>query len=109
MAKTIRRDDVKRKIDRGDDFVLIEVLEPDAFREKHIKGAINIPLGRIGREARDRFDPEEEIVVYCADKACTASPKAAEKLENLGFKNVYDYEGGKADWDRAGYPMESGG
>lgn len=108
MPKSINREDVKRKIDSGEDFVLIEVLGTKEFMRKHIKGAINIPLREIGRTARERFDPEMEIVVYCADAECQASPRAAEKLENLGFKNVYDYEGGKKDWIEAGYETEGG-
>lgn len=32
--------------------------------------------------------------------------KNRKKLEDLGFKNVYDFEGGKKAWREAGYPME---
>ncbi len=108
MAKSIDRTELKKKMDRGDDFVLIEVLGPDAYKKAHIKGAINIPLEKIGHRAKKRFDPEQEIVVYCADKECQASPKAAKKLKTMGFKNILDYVEGKADWQKAGYPMESG-
>ena len=34
------------------------------------------------------------------------SPRAAARLETLGFKEVYDYEGGKMDWLGAGLPRE---
>ena len=34
------------------------------------------------------------------------SPRAAARLESLGFEQVYDYEGGKADWGSAGLPLE---
>ncbi len=34
------------------------------------------------------------------------SPRAAWRLESLGFEDVYDYEGGKQDWAAAGLPME---
>lgn len=108
MAKSIDRKELKEKMDRGDDFVLVEVLGPKAYKEAHIKGAINIPLENIGHKAKERFDPEQEIIVYCADKECQASPKAAKKLEAMGFKNVLNYKEGKADWQEAGYPMESG-
>jgi len=102
------------KIDRGkleeklanDDVKLIEVLDPEQYRDKHIAGAINIPLSDIGKEATQRFDTDQEIVVYCADSNCQASPKAAEKLDELGFEDVYDYAGGKKDWEQAGKPLE---
>lgn len=34
------------------------------------------------------------------------SPRAASRLESLGFREVYDYTDGKADWSAAGLPME---
>lgn len=34
------------------------------------------------------------------------SPRAAARLESLGFTNIYDYEAGKADWFAAGLPRE---
>jgi len=106
MPRTIDRETLKAKLDNGDDIKLIEVLMPKPFNEAHIKGAINIPLNNIAKEASGRFNKDDEIVVYCADKECKASPAAAEKLETFGFSNVYDYEGGKKDWMEAGYPVE---
>jgi rhodanese-related sulfurtransferase len=88
--------------------VLLEVLGKKESMRNHIRGAIHMPLMEVGHMAKERFDTETEIAVYCADTECKASPKAAEKLEDFGFKNVYDYEGGKKDWMEAGYETESG-
>lgn len=106
MPRTIDRESLKKKLDNGDDIKIIEVLMPKPFEQAHIKGAINIPLNQIGREATSRFNKDDEIIVYCADTDCQASPKAAQKLETFGFTNVWDYEGGKKDWMDAGYPVE---
>lgn len=108
MSQTIDRETLKRKIDGGDTFHLVEVLPSKDFEEEHLPGAINVPLSKIGRVARERFEPNDEIVVYCRNPDCMASPNAAKKLDTLGFENVLDYEGGKADWKAAGYPTESG-
>ena len=108
MVRTIERVELKRRLEEESDLVLIEVLAEREYRRKHIKGAINIPFKQIAHVARDRFDPEQPIVVYCADRKCQASPIAAEKLEESGFRNVWEYPGGKEDWRRAGYPMEDG-
>lgn len=86
---------------------LVDVLSKEYFEEEHIPGAINIPLDRIASEALERFDKDEEIVVYCKDQECGASPKAAEKLEKLGFKNVKDFEGGLKAWKDAGNETQS--
>ena len=103
--KAIKKDELKEKLESGN-VTLIEVLDEEKYKKEHIKGAINIPLKKIGTEAKQRFDKDEEIVVYCSDYECTSSPTAAKKLDDLGFENVYDYEGGKKEWKEAGYPMD---
>ena len=42
-------------------------------------------------------DENQPIVVDCYDQACTASPTAAQKVDELGYRNVYDYEAGKME------------
>ena len=103
--KTIETEELKKKLDNNE-VTLIEVLEEEEYNESHIKGAINIPLKKISFEARKKFDKDDNLVVYCSDEDCTASPTAAEKLKDSGFKNVWDYEGGKKAWKEAGLPME---
>ncbi|MFO7658344.1 MAG: rhodanese-like domain-containing protein [Bacteroidales bacterium] len=103
--KTITKEELKKKLENGN-IHLIEVLGEEKYNKSHIKGAINIPLKKIGTEARQKFSEEDEIVVYCSDYDCSDSPTAAKKLESLGFKNVYDFEGGKKEWKEAGLPME---
>lgn len=107
MYETIDRKELEEKL-ANDDIKLIEVLDQEEYERKHIEGAINVPLSEIGKEIKGRFDSDQDIVVYCADSECGASPKAAEKLDRLGFENVYDYEGGKKDWQEAGKPMSGG-
>ncbi|MCB2196714.1 MAG: rhodanese-like domain-containing protein [Bacteroidetes bacterium] len=101
----IQLQDVKKKLE-NDNTILIEVLDEDSYKAEHIKGAINIPLKRIGTVAKDKFNKDDEIIVYCSDYSCSASPTAAKKLDDLGFRNVYDFEGGKKEWKDAGLPME---
>jgi len=104
MYNTIDRDELEEKLAK-DEITLIEVLDEEEYERNHIKGAINVPLSEIGREIKGKFSQDEEIVVYCADRSCGASPKAAKKLDKLGFENVFDYQGGKKDWKEAGNPM----
>lgn len=106
MAGRIDREELKKKIDRGESFRLVEVLAPKEYERLHIRGAENIPLAKVGREATSRYDKNDTIVVYCADSECKASPMAAQKLDTLGFTVVFDYVEGKADWVEAGYPVE---
>jgi rhodanese-related sulfurtransferase len=107
MAREITAEELKAKIDRGDTFHLVETLLPQEYEKWHIPTAINIHFNKIGKEARDRFGEDDEIVVYCHDEECNASPIAAKKLASLGYHNVYEFSGGKKAWQEAGYPVES--
>ena len=86
-----------------EDFVLINVLPRDAFRQAHIRTSINIPHeddGFVDDVEKVAGGKDRKIVVYCAHRDCDASPNAAKKLDEAGFAHVYDYEGGTRDWLR---------
>lgn len=99
------------KMIREDDFMLINVLDEEAFHEHHIPGSRNVPVNeenfaeRIEQIAGSK---DRKIVVYCANQACTASPTAAKKLEQAGFTNVIDFEGGMEEWEQQDRPVEKG-
>ena len=67
MAETISREELKAKMDRGDQFDLVETLAKDAYDYAHLPGAINLPPDRV-RELAPRLLPDKsaDIVVYCA-------------------------------------------
>lgn len=67
MVKTISRNELKEKIDRGDNFVLVETLAPTAYEHAHLPGAINMPPDQIRQLAAKLLpDKSADIVVYCA-------------------------------------------
>jgi len=104
----IDRDQLKRMIDENA-VTVVEVLDADNFDKFHLPGAINVPLSDdfeddIQVTVPDKTSP---VVVYCLDEDCKASPEAAEKMEDLGYERVYDYEAGKMDWKNAGLPIET--
>ena len=109
MVATISREELKEKIDRGDDFLLVETLAPEYFRHTHLPGAINLPPDRV-RELAPKLLPDKaaEIVVYCANLPCQNSEIAADRLTELGYTNVQEYAEGKQDWIDAGFPTENG-
>jgi rhodanese-related sulfurtransferase len=100
--KPITRDDLKRMNEtQHEDFVLVNVLPHDAFEKRHIRTSINIPVKNddfVERVEQVAGGKNRKIVVYCANFDCDASPSAARKLEDAGFTQVYDYEGGTEDW-----------
>ena len=106
---TITRDELKTLLDENENTTLVETLPEKSYRDFHLPGAINVPLGEDFDEEIQKAvpDTEQRVVVYCQDKACDASPKAGSRMEQLGYKNVLDYEAGKMDWKNAGLPVVS--
>ena len=67
MVKTISRDELKQKIDRKDDFVLVETLPKMTYEHAHLPGAINMPSDQVNVLASKLLpDKNADIVVYCA-------------------------------------------
>lgn len=107
--KTITREQARSMIEGDKNSVVVEVLDQEAFEKFHLPGARNVPLDdqfetNIQESLPDKSQP---VIVYCFDKDCDASPKAAHKMDELGYQEVYDYEAGKMDWKEAGLPVES--
>lgn len=107
--RVISRQELKEKMQRAESFILVDVLSHESFENFHLPGALNVPLTGNFEECIQRAVPDknQEVVVYCKNLECTASPEAAKKMDQLGYRQVYDYEGGKEDWKAAGLPISS--
>ena len=66
MVEDISREELKAKMDRGDDFVLVETLAEEHYELTHLPGAINLPPGQAERAEELVPDKGAEVVVYCA-------------------------------------------
>src|SRR2546423_10473890 len=107
MNKTISRAELKTKIERGDEFQLVEALPQEKFRQQHLPGAVNLPPQQAPELAPQVLgDKNADIVVYCASSTCTASEDVARELVNQGYRRVRRYVEGKQDWAEAGLPTE---
>lgn len=67
MGATISREQLKKKIDGRENFILMETLAPAAYEQAHLPGAVNVPPDRL-QEVFPKLAPakDAEIVVYCA-------------------------------------------
>ena len=99
----IGREELKEKLDRGDDFKLVMVLGEWEYRAKRIGGSLRVSTPEEGLEA---LDPEEEIVLYDSGPSCPASRIACRFLKAHGYVRVLRYDGGLEDWESAGYLLE---
>jgi rhodanese-related sulfurtransferase len=111
VIATISAEELQRKIDVGETFVLVDALAPMVYAHSHLPGAINIPPSAVdpNRVSRRIPDRATEIVVYCANRECEDSVATAQRLQELGYTNVRHYPGGKDEWRAAGFPLERAG
>ena len=91
--------------------VIINVLDKEYYDDCHIADSkqawsINVPFLEIDEYAQKNLDKESEIVLYCSNYKCSASGAAARRLAKMGFKKVYAFEGGMAEWKQLGYPTK---
>jgi adenylyltransferase/sulfurtransferase len=86
---------LKEKIDRGDNFVLVDVREPHEYQICRIPGSKLIPLGELPKRVNE-LNSADDIVVHC--KMGGRSAKAVEFLKQAGFRKVKNMKGGILAW-----------
>jgi rhodanese-related sulfurtransferase len=97
-------DAVKTRMDRGDNFLLIDVREESEFAKDHLPGAIHLGKGIIERDIETRVpDLNEEMVLYCGGGFRSAL--AADNLQKMGYTNVISMDGGIRGWREKSYPL----
>jgi rhodanese-related sulfurtransferase len=102
---TISREELRTKLERGDDFRLIMALNRWAFDAKHIPGSLHFDTPD---ELYAAVKPDDEVVVYCSNVDCLSSVALYRDLVRRGYRNVRRYSGGLLDWEDAGLPLEGG-
>jgi rhodanese-related sulfurtransferase len=95
--KTITAEELKAKLDSGENIVLVDVREPHEHSEFNIGGTL-LPLGKVQSFQLDDIEDnkEDEVIVYC--RSGNRSGQAALMLETAGFKNVSNLTGGMLNW-----------
>jgi molybdopterin/thiamine biosynthesis adenylyltransferase/rhodanese-related sulfurtransferase len=87
--------ELKRRMDAGERFELIDVREPFEYEIAQIDGAKLIPLGEIA-ERLDELEREQPIIIHC--HSGMRSAQAVQLLQERGFAKVYNLEGGIDAW-----------
>jgi rhodanese-related sulfurtransferase len=99
-------EEVKKRLDAGEQFTLVDTREDSEWARGHITGAIHIGRGVIERDI-ERLIPDTSapLVLYCGGGFRSAL--AAESLQKMGYTNVLSMDGGWTGWNAAGYPTTS--
>ena len=96
--------EVQRRLQSGEPVVVIDVRDPDEYRDGHIEDAPNISRGFLEfRVASAVSDPATPVVLYC--QTGLRSMLAAKALKELGYQNVTNLQGGYQKWVQSGLPV----
>jgi rhodanese-related sulfurtransferase len=95
--KTITVQQLKERLDAGENIHLVDVREPYENAEFNIGGVL-LPVGEIRNMQTEAIDDwkEDEVVLYC--RSGNRSGQAALILEQLGFQNAKNLTGGMLAW-----------
>jgi rhodanese-related sulfurtransferase len=97
--------EVKKRLDAGEKFVLVDTREDNEWARGHLPGAIHLCKGIIERDIEAAVpDKNAEVILYCGGGFRSAL--AADNLQKMGYTKVISMDGGWRGWTEAGFPVE---
>ena len=99
--------DVHDALEKGADFVLLDVRGPALYAQGHVPGAINLPHGKIIRSKLAEWPEDTLFVTYCAGPHCNGAARGALRLADLG-RPVKIMAGGITGWLDEGFELATG-
>ena len=104
---TIKTPDFFAKIDAGEEMLILDIRQADAYAEGHVKGAVNVPFGMTVAEKQANIPDDVQLYVYCYTGQTASQTTAILRL--LGY-DAYNLSGGMgkeggAGWLGKGYPV----
>jgi rhodanese-related sulfurtransferase len=97
--------EVKKRLDAGENFILVDTREESEWGRGHLPRAIHLCKGVIEREIEQAVpDKAAPLVLYCGGGFRSAL--AADNLQKMGYTNVLSMDGGWRGWVEAGFPVE---
>lgn len=85
-----------------DDYVLVDVREPDEWAEGIIDGSLLVSLGDVD-DASENWDKDKTYYLFC--RIGGRSLKACHALSKKGFSNLTNIAQGMLGWQQKGYPV----
>ncbi len=96
-------EEVKKKKDKQEDFVLLDVRDDDEYREGYIPDALHVTRGMLEFSIENYVpDRDKKIIIHCA--AGLRSLLAAKSLREMGYTDTASMAGGYRAWTAAGFP-----
>jgi rhodanese-related sulfurtransferase len=102
-VKTIKPADLKELITKGEKIIILDTRSPEEFNLSHLKNARFLNYDSYSAEDLKKLPKNEKIIVYCS--VGYRSERVGEKLQKLGYQNVYNIYGGIFEWKNEGMPV----
>jgi rhodanese-related sulfurtransferase len=97
--------DVKRRMDNGEKFLLVDVREDNEWSKGHLPRAVHMGRGIIERDIEKAVpDTGTKMILYCGGGFRSAL--VADNLQKMGYTNVESMDGGWRGWNEAGLPTQ---
>ncbi|MBI1749714.1 MAG: sulfurtransferase [Acidobacteria bacterium] len=97
--------EVKKRLDAGEQFVLVDTREDSEWARGHLPGALHLSKGIIERDIETAVpDKNAEIILYCGGGFRSAL--AADNLQKMGYTKVISMDGGWRVWTESNFPVE---
>jgi sulfur-carrier protein adenylyltransferase/sulfurtransferase len=94
-VNSVTVEELKSRMDRQADFLLVDVREPVETQISEIPGGQLIPMGQLS-ERHSELPRDRELIIYC--RSGLRSARAVQFLKGRGFQNVHNLEGGILAW-----------
>jgi len=102
-VKETNVEDVKRRMDNCEKFLLVDVREDNEWEKGHVPGAVHMGRGVIERDIEIKVpETATKMILYCGGGFRSAL--VADNLQKMGYTNVESMDGGWRGWVGAGLP-----
>jgi len=106
-VKETNVEDVRRRVDTGEKFLLVDVREDNEWANGHLPKAVHMGRGVIERDIETAVpDTTTKMILYCGGGFRSAL--VADNLQKMGYTNVESMDGGWKGWLAAGLPTAKG-
>jgi rhodanese-related sulfurtransferase len=102
-VKETNIEDVKRRMENAEKFLLVDVREDNEWANGHLPGAVHMGRGIIERDIETKVpETSTKMILYCGGGYRSAL--VADNLQKMGYTNVESMDGGWRGWTEAGLP-----
>jgi len=105
IIKTVDANEFNKQVKKGA-ATIIDVRTPEEYKEGHIEKAVNADFKNTGEFAKylDSLDKSDKYMIYC--RSGNRFGQALTLMQQKGFKNITNLEGGILAWQSANFTLE---